>query len=144
MRISYGTLAAIAVIGSGCVSMAPGNSAPPGGVPHDRALSSITVPLHARGEEALHRMREAATRGGWRLAAAAPGLVMLGPVTHREEPRVRLMIVVFTDGDSATVRGAITDPTRGLRDHPVRRGTKGRAAWRWRELSRFADALRHQ
>lgn len=124
------------VLLSGCASAQ-------GGAGHDgRARESISVPIGARGLDAVAVVQEAVTRGGWRVSAASPDLVTVATVSHREHPRVRLVLYASIVGDSAIVRGTLTDPMRGLRDHPIRSGTSGGAGWGWRELSRFADALR--
>jgi hypothetical protein len=103
--------------------------------------SSVTVHLGAGGADGLTRMQEAATRAGWSVSATALGLLTVSPVAIREDPSVRMTFYAALVGDSATVRGTITDPMRGLRDYPIRASESGRAAWGWRELTRFAADL---
>jgi|SRR5687767_7029259 len=103
--------------------------------------SSVTVYVGATGADGLTRVQEAATRAGWSVSATAPGLLTISPVAIREDPNVRMTLYAALVGDSATVRGTITDPLRGLRDYPIRASQSGRAAWGWRELTRFAADL---
>jgi hypothetical protein len=105
------------------------------------APESITVPI-ARGTDALSTVQQAATRGGFTVSATSPGLVTISSVTIKEDHTVRMTFYVSVMGDSANVRGIMTDPFRELKDVPIRGGAGGRAAWGWREMSRLADALR--
>jgi hypothetical protein len=106
------------------------------------SLSSISVYVGASGAEGLTGIQEAATRGGWPVSASAQGLITVSPVMIREDPNVRMTLNAALFGDSATVRGTVTDPLRGLRDYPIRASNSGRAAWAWRELTRFAADIR--
>ncbi len=106
------------------------------------APDSITVKTGVSGEQAQSQLQQAATRGGFTVTASSPGLVTVGPVSIKEDYRVRMMFYVAVVGDSATVRGTLTDPMRDLKDYPIRGNTGGRAAWGWREMSRLADALK--
>jgi len=117
---------------TGCASMQTAAGLNP------ESLSSVTVFVGASGGEGLTRIQEAATRAGWLVSATSPGLVTVSPVSIREDPNVRMTLYAALVGDSATVRGTITDPLRGLRDYPIRASQSGRAAWGWRELTRFA------
>lgn len=103
---------------------------------------SVTVPIGARGPDALTHVQQAATRGGFTVANTSPVLVTVGPVAIPEDYKVRMMFAVSIVGDSANVRGTVTDEFRGLKDYPIRETTSGRAAWGWRELNRLANAVR--
>jgi hypothetical protein len=120
------------IAATGCASMQTAAGLNP------ESLSSVTVFVGARGSEGLTRIQEAAARAGWPVSATSPGLVTVSPVSIREDPNVRMTLHAALVGDSAIVRGTVTDPLRGLRDYPIRASQSGRAAWGWRELTRFA------
>lgn len=106
------------------------------------APSSITVPIGARGPDALALVQQSATRGGFTVSATSPGLVTVGPVSIKEDHRVRMTFYVSVVADSANIRGTMTDQMRDLENYPIRGNAGGRAAWGWREMTRLADALR--
>lgn len=104
--------------------------------------SSVTIPIGAPTSDAVATLQHRATRGAYTVSATSPGLVTVGPVTIKEDHNVRMTFFVSVVGDSANVRGTITDPFRSIKDQPIQSGAGGRAAWGWRELTRLADALK--
>lgn len=106
------------------------------------APSSVTVSIGASGSDALATVQQRATRGAYTVSATSPGLVTISPVTIKEDHNVRMTFFVSIFGDSANVRGTLTDPFRTIKDQPIQSGAGGRAAWGWRELTRLADTLR--
>ncbi|MES2524018.1 MAG: hypothetical protein V4617_15030 [Gemmatimonadota bacterium] len=106
------------------------------------APESVTIPIGARGADAVSYLQQAAIRGGFTVSATSPGLVTVGPVSIKEDHRVRMTFYVSVLTDSANVRGTVSDPMMGTDAYPIRANAGGRAAWGWREMTRLANALR--
>ena len=124
-----------------------------------QAQRTIEIRLPISPAQAAQRVQLAAVRGGWTVTATSPGVVTIGPYKLAEHNEVSVTLhanVIGSDSASTIVlSGTKTDAAAMAFDRslagdgaakqdegaPIVAATKGREAWTWAELQRFADAV---
>lgn len=123
------------------------------------ARRTIEIALPIAQAQAMQRVQLAAVHGGWTVTATSPGVVTIGPYKLAEHNEVtvtlRANIIGSDTASTIVVSGTKTDAAAMAFDRslagagaakqddgaPIVEATKGREAWTWDELQRFASAI---
>lgn len=125
----------------------------------DDSRESLTIHSPYDPATTQQRVQRAAVDSGFTVTQTQPGLVVVGPYKLRQDKGVtvtlRANIVGDSSGSRIVVTGTETDELgralgRSLagrqgeatsENQPIREATRGRNAWKWGELARFAAAI---